>query len=190
MKKLVFVACMLAGPAALADNPQQGAPVKAPPKGGDMMPAPKPAPELKQLDPFVGTFHCDMHAEAMMGMPAHDVKGTWTGAWALDNFWVSGSYTEDKPGGMKANMWQGYDPQTKMLVGFGFSTWGSTSFSTSKGWEGDNLVWNETMQMGEMKMESRTTFTKDKSGKTMGYKSEMKDKDGSFKVMEAGKCSK
>jgi hypothetical protein len=192
MRKLSFIVCTLVASAALADNPQPqgGAPVKAPPPkaaGGEMMAPPKPAPELKQLEVFTGTFKCDMHAEAMMGMPARDVKGTWTGAWALDNFWLVGSYSQQD---MKSNAWWGYDPATKMFTSTGFDSFGGIGHGTSKGWEGDNLVWNETATMMGQTMEFRTTFTKDKAGKPSIYKSEIKDKDGSFKPMMSGKCTK
>jgi hypothetical protein len=191
MRKLAFVACTLVASAALADTKPQGAPVKAPPpKGapGEMMGPPKPAPELKQLDPFVGTFKCELHFDAMMGMPAHDSKGTWAASWSLDNFWMVGSFTGEN--GMKANAWWGYDASTKMFVSIGFDSMGGNGHGTSKGWEGDNFTWNETMGMAGQTMEFRTTFTKDKSGKPTTYKSELKDKDGSYKVMETGKCSK
>jgi len=126
-----------------------------------------PAAELASVSKFfVGTWHCEGKVTPAPGVgKTFNGKGNVTWALALDGFWLGSTSEGEKVAGMPlATVAKGesrvtYDRTTKTFVSIGFSNRGNYGITTSKGWEGDKLVWSGTTS-GLMKTELRATITK------------------------------
>ena len=126
--------------------------------------AKKPAPEMKQLDYFTGTWKCDGKALASPMGPEHPMKTTATGKTDLDGFWVivriEEKKTKESPMPIKGNFSMTYDAALKKFQGVWVDNFGGWGPSSSTGWEGDKITFaGEAYMMGQ-KMGSRDTFTK------------------------------
>ena len=126
-----------------------------------------PADELASHAKFLaGTWRCEGQTTplANLGKPFAS-KGNITWTLALDNFWLSGSSEGEKvPGQPLATVFKGeskvtYDRVAKQFVTFAAGNRGAYTHATSKGWEGDKLVWTGTTS-GLVKADTRTTVTK------------------------------
>src|SRR5215470_3095626 len=90
MKRIAIAAGLCLASLALAQEtkkPAPGAPAAAAqPK--PMEGPPKPAPEMKQLDLFLGNWKCEGKMMASPMGKEHAIKSTVTGKADLDGFWV------------------------------------------------------------------------------------------------------
>jgi hypothetical protein len=149
---------------------------------------PKPAPEMKQLDFFMGTWKCDGKMNAVPGIGAeHAMKSTATGKSDLDGFWVSvrveEKKTKDSPLPIKGNFNMTYDAAAKKFEGLWNDNFGGWGHATSPGWEGDKIAFTGDMFMMGQKMGSRDSFTK-KGDKEMVHTGEMQQGGKWTQIME------
>jgi uncharacterized protein DUF1579 len=194
MKRIAILAALCLGSFALAQEakkPAAGAPAAAaqpkPPAG-----PPKPAPEMKQLDFFLGTWKCDGKMLANPMGPEHAMKTTATGKTDLDGFWVSvrveEKKTKDSPMPIKGNFQMTYDAAGKKFQAVWVDNFGGWGPATSTGWEGDKMTFTGEMFGGGQKMGSRDSFTK-KSDKEMVHVGEMQ-MGGKWSTMMEETCKK
>lgn len=127
---------------------------------------PKPAPEMAQIDFFLGTWTCQGKTQPSPFGPAGDVKSTVQVTKDLGGFWQSGTVTA-----MMANMppFEGrfhvtYDPGAKGFLMLWVDSMGGWSQARSSGWKGDTLVYEGDSHMGAQTMKSRDTFMRSGSG--------------------------
>lgn len=126
-----------------------------------------PADELTSLSKFmVGTWHCEGTTTPLPAVgKAFSSKGNVTWALTLDGFWLGGTSEGEKvPGQPLATVFKGegrvtYDRVAKQFVNLAVGNRGTFTSSTSKGFEGDKLVWSGTTS-GLVKSETRGTLTK------------------------------
>jgi len=194
MKRIAILASLCLGSLVLAQEPKKpapGAPAAAaqpkPPAG-----PPKPAPEMKQLDLFLGTWKCEGKMLANPMGPEHTVKSTVTGKTDLDGFWVAvridEKKTKDSPMPIKGNFQITYDAATKKFQAVWNDNFGGWGQMTSAGWEGDKITFTGEMYGMGQKMGSRDSFTK-KSDKEMVHTGEMQA-GGKWAPMMEDTCKK
>jgi hypothetical protein len=120
-------------------------------------------------------------------------KGNITWALALDGFWLgSTSEGEKVPGQPLATVFKGeqrvsYDRVAKQFVSFGFGNRGTVTSTTSKGFEGDKLVWSGSTT-GLVKADVRATVTK-KGDKEYQVVAE-RNVDGKWSISSDETCKK
>jgi hypothetical protein len=148
-----------------AEKAAPAAPVKAEaPPAMEM----KPAAELEQLKGMIGSWKCSGKVTAMGQEMASE--STSKSAWDLDNYWVVTNMAEKKKGkgkepAYKAHDLTGYDAGAKMFVRMSVDNMGTSSTSTSKGWEGDKMEWAGNAKMMGKDVKLVETITKDATGK-------------------------
>jgi len=168
---------------------------KAEPKLDTKKMSTTPAPELAALSKFfVGAWHCEGSVTPLPGVGKQFAsKGNVTWALALDGFWIAATSEGEKVPNMplptvgKGEARVTYDRVAKQYVHFGIGNRGSFASSTSKGWEGDKLVWTGSGS-GLAKLETRSTITKkgDKEYKVVAERME----DGKWVVGTDETCKK
>jgi hypothetical protein len=115
-------------------------------EGAQVMPMPKPSPELKKLDLFVGTW--DEHYKFTPEMMPPD-GGEGTGKskfkWILDGWFLAGEMTSEptEMGIYKSKFFMWYDQDKKVFRSCEFNNYGETSESQWTYDEGKK-VWNIT----------------------------------------------
>ena len=156
MKKLICIAALSAF-AALAEDKPAAAPAAAP-AGAPAMP--KPPEEMKVEQWFVGTWHCKgvQHAGPM----GPEMKTSTKIEMKLEfaGFWLQVKGTA-MAGPMKGHEffagYAGWDGTTHQR--YDFNPGGFTHFTT-KGWDGDKLVFDGEGMMGGQKTALKHTITK------------------------------
>jgi hypothetical protein len=149
-------------------------------------------PKLKELEPFVGTFHCSGTTFASPEGPEHPTQATVTGTWMLGGAWLSIHYTEMKTA-KNAHPFDlidllGYDAQPKAFVSGGVDSMGGYSTAQSPGWQGDKLVFTGPTHAGGMTSNVRDIFTK--VGKNeIDHEGEFEDK-GVWKKLDKEVCKR
>ncbi len=172
-KRVVVAALMLWTGAAFAQgapaSAKAPAPEKKPPtaapasaKAPEMMMPMKAPAEMDQLKGMVGTWRCDgKMSGGGMDMP---MKSTNHIAWDLDNMWLVGHIQGAKAKGMpkayKGLDYYTYDPEKKEFVMLSIDNMGMYARATSKGWEGDNMVWTGKSTMMGHESDTKMTITK------------------------------
>ena len=125
---------------------------------------PKPAPEMKQLDIFLGNWKCDGSMKKSPMGPERAMQTSVSGKSDLDGFWVAvrveEKKTKDNPMALKGNFNMTYDAATKKFEGLWNDNMGGWGHATSPGWEGDKIAFTGDMFMMGQKMGSRDSFTK------------------------------
>jgi hypothetical protein len=151
--------------------------------------AQRPA-ELKQLDPFAGSWSCKGTAYAGEWGPEHPITMTINTAWAYDGMWLKAAYKEMKtaknPKPMTGEALWGYDTEVKKYVGGWVDSTGA--YQTQQGeWKGDTLTLEGPYHMG-MTATGRDTFTmKGKNQIDHVFELEMK---GTWKKVESDTCKR
>src|SRR5438046_3053099 len=99
------------------------------------------AASLKDLQPFVGTFHCTGTSFASEMGPEHPTRATVSGKWTLSGKWLLVRYTEVKtaknPQPFDVAAYWGYDAGTKKLVALSMDIMGGYAVEDADGWSGD-----------------------------------------------------
>jgi len=152
--------------------------------------AQRPA-ELKQLDPFVGSYTCTGTVYAGEWGPEHPISMSIDSQWSLGGMWLETKYKEMKtaknPKPMTGEGLWGYDTELKKLVGGWVDSTGGYQTQQSDGWKGDTIVFVGPYHMG-MTANGRDTFTKKgKNEMTHVFELEMK---GTWKKVESDTCKK
>lgn len=126
--------------------------------------APAPAPELKQLSFFAGTWSCKGKAEASPMGPEHPTQATVRVSNDIGGFWYEGHYAEKKtaanPHPMVFHFVQGYDGTAKALSMDCFDAFGGHCHQTSAGWQDGKLVYSGEATGSGPATPVRDTFTK------------------------------
>lgn len=174
-RSLIVVVCLLVAASALAQMP-------------------KPAPELKELQPFVGTWGCTgkLYDSPEFG-PGHELRSTSEARWILGGFWISVDFKETKtkvaPEPFHGMIFLGYDGEIKKFVLGSIDNTGGGETATSGGWEGDMMTFEGPLHTGQATLTVRDTFTK--KGKTqLDHSFSVKEKDGSWRKIEEDFCKK
>lgn len=123
---------------------------------------PKPAPEMKQLDFFQGSWSCEGSVPATPFGPAGKTTSSVTVHDDLGGFWQSGRVKAAMPNQppMEGMFHTTYDPAAKAFMMLWVDNTGVWARSTSKGWSGDTIVYEGEMQMGGQTMRGRDGFVK------------------------------
>lgn len=125
---------------------------------------PGPSIELKELDVFVGHWHCQGQVAASPMGPAHPNDTDVRIERALDGYWLALELRERKtaenPHPFSGLSQWGYDPGRKLFVERWVDSSGAYSEQTSTGWNGDTFVFAGDMLGGETKMPVRDTFVR------------------------------
>ena len=151
LRKNTFLAIAL-----LAGAPLALAQAEKPPE------MPKPAPEMAKLAFFEGNWSCEGSFPASPFGPAGKMTSSVTIHSDLGGFWQSGrvkSAMANQPP-MEGMFHTTYDPTAKQFMMLWVDNTGAWSRSTSKGWDGDRIVYDGEMQMGGQKLLGRDTFVK------------------------------
>ncbi len=196
MKTIVFAAGFVLATSAFAADPKAPAtPAKAatPPAAAADAAPPPPAPELDaNMKGSVGTWKCDGGAPDSPFGKAHPVKAEMTFKSDLNGYWYFMRYEEKKtkenpmPYVMAATI--GFDPGKKQLLRTDVDGMGMVTHLSSKGWEGDKIVWAGEV-MGPQKMLFKETISR-KGDKETASVLEMSGPDGKFALLAELNCKK
>lgn len=153
---------------------------------------PKPGPEMAELNPLLGNFRCTGKQNASDFGPAHATRGSASTKADLNGFVLTMRYDENKtkenPAPIHALYQLTYDIAAKLYVAEVFDNMGGHGRLTSKGWDGDKIVWLGDVAMGGQKVGMRDTFTKSKDGLT--HQGELQGRDGKFFIIDEEFCKK
>lgn len=154
--------------------------------------AQKPA-ELKQLDPFAGSWSCKGTVYKTEMGPEHPIVFTIDSKWAYAGMWLKTAYAEEKtaknPKPATGEALWGYDTDAKKFVGGWVDSTGMYQTQQSDGWNGDAIVFvGPTHGTGMTGMTGRDTFTK-KSAHQIDHVFELENK-GSWMKLESDTCHK
>jgi hypothetical protein len=173
------------GTAALAQGkPEAGTPMRPPP-------VPK---EMDQLKVFVGNWRCT--GEAPGPEPGKMRRTTSENVIKSDfgGFWQAVKHHEakskDSPLDFTAQGWWGYDAASKQFTGLFADSYGAWEARSSKGWEGDTLVWRGNLHgfRGNLETAFKHTFTR-KTDKEIAEKFEV-NMEGKWTTLEENTCKK
>jgi hypothetical protein len=150
---------------------------------------PAPAPELKKVDYFAGTwsFEGDMKPGPMG--PGGKVTGTNQSSWMEGGFFLVGHSEFHGPmGDAKGLAVFGYDSASKTYTYNEFNSMGENNVSTGV-LEGDTWTWNSTEKMGSTVLKSRFTI-KQLSPTAYTFKFEMAPEGAEMATVMEGKATK
>ena len=122
------------------------------------MAAPKPAPELKKLDVFVGTWTLDGNMKASAMGPAGTMTENEKCEWMEGNFYLvcHSDYKSSMGNGVGLSV-MGYSNEDKAYTYHEFSSTGE--YVDSKGTiDGDTWTWTSEEKMGGINMKGRFTM--------------------------------
>jgi hypothetical protein len=122
------------------------------------MAAPKPAPELKKLDVFVGTWTLDGNMKASAMGPAGTMTENEKCEWMEGNFYLvcHSDYKSSMGNGVGLSV-MGYSNEDKAYTYHEFSSTGE--YVDSKGTiDGDTWTWTSEEKMGGITMKGRFTM--------------------------------
>lgn len=126
------------------------------------MPAPTPAPELKKLDYFAGTWNSvgDLKPGSMgPGSPGGKFTDVIHSNWMTGRFFlVENTTTSGVMGHMVEVAYLGYDAQAKNYTYDAFNSMGEAEHAKGTV-EGDTWTWTSTENMGGQPMKGRFTIT-------------------------------
>lgn len=154
---------------------------------------PKPPAELSQLQFFIGTWACTGTGFASPMAPEHPTSATVRGTSAVGGMWIHLTYDEktmdSNPMPIHAAMYMGYDAERKEFLLGCVDSLGGRCTETSKGWNGDTMVFEGTGSMGGQKAGSRDTFVKKGAGQ-LTHTGEMQGPDGKWTKLDEETCKR
>jgi hypothetical protein len=125
---------------------------------------PEPAPEMSDVSPFVGSWTCQGTVPNEADKPAAAIRSTLTITRDLDDFWFAGRHvrekTSDDPRPRTRLFFWSFDSAMKQFVGGWLDSRGDWLTHTSRGWEGDKLVFVGHIMSGAARRSARETFTR------------------------------
>jgi Protein of unknown function (DUF1579) len=152
--------------------------------------APKPAPQMAQLNAFTGTWSCfGNQADSVFGTE-HPIDTLQVGTVELGGFWVVVRYTElltgDNEDPSTGTYTYGYDGKQFMATWVdNFGGWGT---QTSPGWEGNKLVLVGDYNSNGQKIPARDTFEQASTNQIV-HTSELQA-NGDWVTLQSETCSK
>jgi hypothetical protein len=122
------------------------------------MEAPKPAPELKKLDMFAGSWTLDVDMKASSMNPAGKITENETCQWQEGNFFLicHSDYQGMMGTGVGLSV-LGYSTDDKVYTYREFNSWGEFGDSRATV-NGDTWTWTSDEKMGGMTMKTRFTM--------------------------------
>jgi hypothetical protein len=154
--------------------------------------APKPAPQMAQLNYFVGTWSCIGAQPYSVFGDDHEIQALAVGSTDLNGFWLQLRFTElrtgdnDDPGAWTYQI--GYDTVGKQIVASWTDNYGGWGMQTSPGWDGNKLVLTGTYYVDGQKITARDTFEQ-ANGTTMAHLSEL-EADKVWTTLDSETCHK
>jgi Protein of unknown function (DUF1579) len=145
--------------------------------------APKPGPELKKLDYYIGTWNAAGEAKPFGPMPGGKITSTEKCEWYSGGFFVMCHQQGTGPMGPgKSVSFMGYDPNEKVYTYHEFTSTGD-AIDAKGTMSGDTSNWTAESKMGDVKISTRVTI-KEVSKTEFTFKLEMSQNGGEFAVVE------
>jgi hypothetical protein len=150
---------------------------------------PKPAPELKKLDYFTGTWNLAGDMKASPFGPAGKMVGTEHNQWMEGGFFLLSHADETSPmGKAKGLAIFGYDTNGKVYTYQAYNSMGESENARGT-LEGNIWTWTNEMKMEGKVMRGRFTV-KTTSPTAYDYKFEMAPEGGDWSTVMEGKATK
>jgi hypothetical protein len=150
---------------------------------------PKPGPEMKRLEYFIGTWTTDANALASPFGPAGKVTGTETYERGPGGFSITLRSDGKTPGGpMKSTAIIAWDSVKQAYHYHGANSVGGLGFATGKV-DGTKWTWSTEDHMDGKTVKGRFTLV-ELPPSSYTYKYEMQGDDGKYATVEEGKVSK
>ncbi len=150
---------------------------------------PKPGPELKQLDYFMGTWKMEGETKPSPYGPGGKVTETDHSEWMPGGFFLlTHSETKSPMGEAKGLSIMGYKADDKVYTYHEFDSMGETISATGTV-EGDTWAWHSEDKMGGKVMKGRYTV-KVLSPTSYTFKFEMASDTGAWNTVMEGKATK
>ena len=150
--------------------------------------APAPKPALRQLDYFVGKWHC-VGMDMSMG-PAHPTVANVAAKWGYSGNWVVVDYSQEKtkenPAGFMGTAFMGYDEGQKKYVNGWVDNMGGYATASGDGFMGDKSTYTGPQHMGTMTMNGRDEFIKDGNDKMTHVM--LMEENGAWKKVAEENC--
>jgi len=149
-------------------------------------------PELAQLDFFLGNWNCSGKTFASPMGPEHATVGTVHTVKSVGDRWVHVNYDEKKtaanPTPFHVGVYMGYDAAKKEFVEGCVDNFGGYCTQSSKGWNGDTLAFEGTVN-ADGPAGSRDTFVKKGAGE-LTHRGEMQGPDKQWVKTDEETCRK
>lgn len=150
---------------------------------------PKPAPELKKLDYFVGTWTAEGNIQPGPMGPGGKFAGTNRVQWMDGGFFlVTHSEFNGDMGKGTETAYMGYDSNDKMYTYDSFNTLGEADHAKGN-LDGDTWTWHSETRVGEQTMKGRLTI-KMLSAVAYNFKFEMSTDGDTWNTILEGKDTK
>jgi hypothetical protein len=123
------------------------------------MAPPKPGPEVKKLDYFVGNWTSEGDMKPSPMGPGSKFTASEKSEWMDGGFFVviHMTYSGAGMGGLTGTALMGYDPQEKVYTYDEFNSFGEATHSKGTV-DGDTWTWTNDMKMGPQTMKGRFTM--------------------------------
>ena len=150
---------------------------------------PKPGPEHKKMEYFLGKWTGDVDSKASDFGPAGKGKATETCAWLPGGFFLSCNRTENGPmGEVKGTGIMGFDANEKVYTYYGVDSTGGVFLS--KGTVNGNVwTWTTSMKMGPKTYKLRFVATVAPPN-SQSFKFEAAEGNGPMKLISEGKSTR
>lgn len=154
------------------------------------MEMPKPAPELKKLDYFLGTWKMEGDMKPSPMGPGGKFMGTEHNEWMEGNFFVviHSEFNSKMMGNGKGVSYMGYNADEKKYTYNEFNSMGENSMSSGT-LDGDTWTWLGEEKMGGQTIRGRFTM-KQTSPTSYDFKYEMAPPGQDFALVMDGKSTK
>jgi hypothetical protein len=150
---------------------------------------PKPGPELKKLDYFLGTWTSDGDMKPGPMGPGGKFTSTGHGEWMDGGFFlVIHSDFKSGMGNSTGTAYMGYDPQEKVYTYDEFNSMGENIHSKGAV-DGDTWSWSNDMKMGQQTMKAHYTM-KALSPTSYTFKFEVSSDGSKWDTVMDGKATK
>ena len=150
---------------------------------------PTPAPELKKLDYFVGTWTVAGDMKASAFGPGGQMTETEKAAWMDGGFFlVLNADFKSSMGNGSGVAYMGYNAEDKVYTYDAFNTMGEAEHAKGT-LTGDTWTWTSENKVGGKIINGRYTI-KELSPTSYAFKFEMAGADGSYATIAEGKANK
>ena len=153
------------------------------------MPTPKPGPEHKKLDYYIGAWTLDGEMKSGPMGPGGKFTGSETDEWLPGGFFVQAHESYKSPMGEGTALAViGYDSNAKTYTYHSFASDGQTENSTGT-FDGDTWTWNSDENMGGQTMKGRYSV-KVLSPTSYTFKFELSPDGTNWSTIMEGKATK
>ncbi|HUK25089.1 MAG TPA: DUF1579 family protein [Terriglobales bacterium] len=153
------------------------------------MPMPKPGPEVKKLDYFVGSWTMEGEMKPGPMGPGGKFTGSETDEWMPGGFFLEAHEEFKTPmGDGTAKAFMGYDTEGKMYTYHSFASTGESENSTGM-LEGDTWNWTSDEKMGGQTLKGKYSLTM-LSPTSYSFKFEVSPDGTTWNTVMEGKATK